>query len=311
MESKLRLLSLGKTKLEGAYLLKSQDSYVYELCLKQILNQIKLEYKDINMAVFDEENFNPSEIVSSCMQLPFLDEKRLVVLKNVKKKDEQIQKYIESQNPTTLLLIVSTEANYSSCTEIISTFTESEKQSMIFAKLKKKNKKITKLACNKLIEKCEDNISKLNNELQKLVYYCEGEVVDEVDVDTIVKANQNYQVFTLINAISQKDSTKAQKIIKFMFDSKEDIAGIMSLIYSNFRRMFFAKSNDKPNEELAKELGVKPYAITKAKENAKNFPVKKLKQIITLCEEVDYKIKNGEMPLNNGFYYLIFNIISN
>ena len=153
---------------------------------------------------------------------------------------------------------------------------------------------------------------KLVNELNKLKAYLVGknELTENI-IDDLVYKDTELKVFDLTTALSSKNIKKAQEVLSLMFSSDEPPTKILALVYSHFRRLFFVKLNkDRTNAELAKLLNVKEFAITKAKEQAKNIPIIKLKQIDELCLEVDYMIKAGKMAQDNAIYYLIYKINS-
>ena len=52
---------------------------------------------------------------------------------------------------------------------------------------------------------------------------------------------------------------------------EKNIFGIWSALYGHFRRMFYAKVSKMSNKEIAEHLGVKEFAIAKAKAQAENL----------------------------------------
>lgn len=312
MEPKLKLANLTNASA-NCYILCSNDLYLQNLSLKILKRAINLEFEELNYNLFDEENFDYNLFLATCNQLPFISNKRLVVLKNVRlNKFEDLKKYLESPNPSTVLLILDGTNDFLNLKNAIylqNEFSIPEQQNMIFSKLKKYEKKITVEACKTLILKCDNNYSKLNNELIKLINYTTKETIELEDIEDVVKANEEFEVFSLIGFLAQKQSDKVFLQIKKMLESKQDLNSILALIYSNFRRMFLAKASTLNDQDLALKLGVKPFAITKARQNASLFQTVALKKIMYLCEKIDYKIKMGELPLLNAFYILIFNIL--
>jgi len=81
------------------------------------------------------------------------------------------------------------------------------------------------------------------------------------------------------------------------------------MISNHFRRLFYISVSDMSNAELASYLGVKEYAILKARKQVNNFSKAQLKKIINLTEEVDFFTKSGKMQAENALYYLVFNIL--
>ncbi len=313
MESKLKLVNIKKENISNCYIMCSNDFYLQNLSVRLLKRVIDLRYEELNFNVFDEENFEINLFLSTCLQLPFSTDKRMVVLKNIKlNKFEELKKYLENPNPTTLLLILDDANVFTNLKNVIylqNEFSNSEQQNLIFNKLKKQNKKITLEACKNLILKCDNNLSKLNNELTKLVNFVQQDTIEESHIDELVKADEEFEVFSLLSFLSQKQKDKAFLQIKKMLESKQDLNSILALIYSNVRRMFLVKTSSLSDQELSIKLGIKPYAVTKARQNSSNFQAIVLKKILYLCQDLDYKIKMGELPLLNAFYLLIFNIL--
>ena len=84
---------------------------------------------------------------------------------------------------------------------------------------------------------------------------------------------------------------------------------MFALISNQFRRLFYASISDLTNAELAGLLGVKEFAIMKARQLAKGFSKAQLKKICSLLEEMDYAVKSGAMLQTNALYLLVFNIL--
>lgn len=86
-------------------------------------------------------------------------------------------------------------------------------------------------------------MSKLNNELIKLISYSSKQTIELEDIEQVVKSNEEFEVFSLIGFLAQKQNDKAFVQIKKMLESKQDLNSILALIYSNIRRMFLAKTS--------------------------------------------------------------------
>ena len=82
-----------------------------------------------------------------------------------------------------------------------------------------------------------------------------------------------------------------------------------ALVLNHFRRLFFVAVSDMNDKELSELLGVKEFAVTKARTLAKNFTKLQLKNIYEMLNDVDFYIKNGQMQIENALYYLIFGIL--
>ena len=157
-----------------------------------------------------------------------------------------------------------------------------------------------------LIEFTNGYLTKAVNELEKLVYYdTESELITKQMVDDCAIKDNEFVVFELTEALGKKDIDKAINLSQLL--AKEQ--GILALVTNHFRRMFFISISDENDLSLAKELSIKEFAVKKLREQSKNFSKMQLKKIFALLEEIDYKIKSGQMLSENAFNYLIFKIL--
>ena len=78
---------------------------------------------------------------------------------------------------------------------------------------------------------------------------------------------------------------------------------------SIFRRLFFIATTTSNNSEIAELLGVKEYAIKKAREQVKNFKIKALKQAVDTLANYDYYVKSGKILVGNAIFLEVFKIM--
>ena len=138
-----------------------------------------------------------------------------------------------------------------------------------------------------------------------IVYSSTEDLITKAVVDAVVIKDAEYTVFELTDALGKKDGDRAMKLLSLM----EKEQGVLSLISNHFRRLFFIGISDMTNAELASYLGVKEYAVVKARGQIKEFSKNQLRKINQLLEEIDYSIKSGAMQATNALYYLVFNIL--
>lgn len=308
-----------KTRLQKevkkAYLVSGDDFYLFEKSLSMIRTALGINFGDINVSYFDDDNFSPLKVVEACDLLPIGDEKRLVVLKYISKVSENdkkiIEEYLANPNETTCLLILDFNSKFESIKKNID-FVDAKRmeksmvQRIVFSEISNRGKQISTEALDTLIDACNGYLTKIENEIDKLCYYTgDGELITKKVVETLVTKELEYTVFELTDALAQKKGDKAINLLNLM--AKEQ--GVLSLISNHFRRLFYISVSDMSNAELGNYLGVKEYAILKAKKQVNNFSKAQLKKIVNLTEEVDFFIKSGKMQAENGLYYLVFNIL--
>lgn len=301
------------------YLVTGQDDFLMDKTISNFKKKLITCFEDLNFEVFDDENFDMQAIINACNGVPFASEKKLIVVKNfsklIKDDEKKLTDYAKNPNPTTCLILISNEKSLQSLNNATiidcQTLSNDSLSKLIASLCKKQEKSITVKAANLLMEKCENDSMKISNEIIKLSSYETGDTINEEDVKEVVTDSFDLDIFKLTNALANKNGTLALEVLTNLLSAKTEPFAIFASISSNFRRMFLTSlSGDLTNEQIAERLGVKPYAITKAKENAKKFSVKKLKKINELSEECDFLSKNGNLSQLNALYYFLFSILA-
>lgn len=298
-------------KIEPCYLVQGEDILLYDKALELIKDACNLQLEEFNFIKFDEDSFNGDAVIDTLQTLPMGSEKKIVLLKNVTKLSEDFKKKLISYLKNPVL---------SSCLVIFDFFNKfdfiiSEKVSakrldekslaeIIEKEITDSGKLIKKDAVELLISYCCDYYSLIHNELQKLKS-CNRDVIETRDIENMVTREVEYTVFELTEALSKKDADKAVSLLNLMDKDTKTF----SLIANHFRRLFFVSISKESDADLSKLLGVKEFAVVKARQLAKNFSKIQLKNIYELLDDVDLYIKNGQMQIENALYYLIFGIL--
>ena len=294
--------------LKNVYRIVGEDYYLIDQVLKELKDACGGE-----MSYFDDENFSADKLLDSCNQMPFIAEKRLVILKELSKVSEvdkkKIVEYSKSPSPFSVLAIIDNNKNFVSVQGGVidcKSLNFNELSTFIKEKFSSLGASISQDGLKELIESCSYNLTKI--EIEKLASYAGDKEVSKADVDNLVTKTDDFTIFELSDALSKKESVRAVKLLELMLASLEPTM-ILSLLAGHFRRLFHAKISSLSTQELAKLLGVKEFAVTRAKEQAKNFSAVNLKKIIELILNTDYMIKSGQMNAENAIHYLVFSIL--
>ena len=179
-------------KIEACYIIQGEDILLYDKALELIKKASNLQMEDFNFIVFDEDNFDVDAVVNSCETLPMGSERKVVLLKNIAKINENIKKklrdYLKSPVLSTCLVIFDF---YNKFDFLIAEKVSAKRMDdralseIIRAELKSRGKTITDGACQDLIESCCNYYSLIKNELDKLSA-CDDDEIDEKDIKNLV-----------------------------------------------------------------------------------------------------------------------------
>lgn len=312
----LELKTSLNQQIKNVYTIIGDDEFLISSAIKALKNKTVDQMPELNFDTFDQDTFDVSTIIQKAYQLPFLAQKRCLVVylpEKLKKDDlDKLTNYSKNPNPQSVVVFVDRFSN-TKLGEIIDCAklppaTLLKVVPNFFAKY---GKSITLESAQLLMERCNFDAQRISKEAEKLCNYCEDEVVHKQDVELLVKADLQFEVFKLINFLAAKNKQQTINQINALVDSKEDPLGVIMLLSNTFRRMFYSKITDLSPQDLATKFGIKPFAITKAKENAAAFSQKELKKILELCEDLEFFIKQGQMSPINSLYCLVFSIFAN
>jgi DNA polymerase-3 subunit delta len=301
--------------------------------LNQKIRELKKKFleKDISgsgLSVFDfEEKAETKRIVSTFGTANLLSPKRFVIIKNIisagqKQDQDEMLEYLKN-NPNISknddLIIVFCENNQPRKNSTFYKFLETKEigvkiqkfEKLIGAKLAdwivRRIKEvcaesgITKSALEKLILFVGSDTGSLEMEIQKLVNYAEKKTIEDADVELLVRANVDNNIFQTIDALANGDKKKALKLLHNHIENGENVFYIFSMFiyqFRNFVKVIDLKENQGMGEyEITKMLKLNPFVVKKCLWQAQKFPMSRLKKIYQKLVEVDMDVKTGKMKM--------------
>ena len=313
---------MSTTKLANVYVIYGDDRYLCFDALKKIEDAVSIQIKDMNSVILLGESVSAKDIVDSSNIYPFGDAYRFVLVKNFipfknKEEKEIIKNYLKNPLDTTILVFFVPEGmdffkgmdNFESvdCSKINSKVISA----FIKNTLAKNNIASNEDAINTLILYCNNDMTKVTNELEKLVAYVyETKVLTEDIVKEFVTQEKEYQVYELAEFIAKNDVKNAIELVDTISVKSNTGFQIISTLYNNYRRALFTSLNkEKTTQEIANLLGVKEFAIKMLKNQIQIFSSKQLKKIVDIIAKFDKKIKNGEIKEQVAVKTIIFSIL--
>lgn len=152
---------------------------------------------------------------------------------------------------------------------------------------------ISRKAVMLLVEHIGNDISRINNEIDKLlVNLGSRKAISEEDIEQYVGVSKEYNVFELQNALQQKDAAKAVRIIQY-FGSNPKAAPIQLVLpalynfFSKVYMLFGLQSQDEKSAALA--IGVNAFFIKDYLLAAKNYGYDGIEQALLLLHQYNLR----------------------
>lgn len=290
---------LSTDKLKPCYYINGDDAFVVKKAEEMFLS-LTGNFRDLNYSSFDNSS-TPSEIISALNSLPMLADFRVVMICDYTHNLDFIKKYLTSPSPSTVLIFAGKMSdNFNSISKLVeivdcNKFDLPFLRSWVSRRFEVAKVKILPVAVERLIEYCNRDMSRIENEIEKLVAYSLGkeEITAQV-IDEMVAPEFEFKVFELSEAIAVGNREKALEIADNLLGTATSPIMLLGMLFKHFRRLLFVALNPQ-SDTLASDLGVKEYSIKVSVKQASKFTVKRLKLIFDKLCEIDSLVKSGKM----------------
>lgn len=299
---------------KNVYLIFGEEKYLKEKYEKKMTDAIVSEStKMMNFDILDGKTMEVARIKEICNTLPFMNEYRLLIVKDSqlfaegrKNETEKLTDYIANIPKTTIILFFEEKVDkrlkiFKEIKKIgeiceFNPLNEKELSEWILSIVQEKDKKISMDTVIYLIRNVGGNMDILYNEVNKLINYKKEAQITKQDIDNICTKSIESRVFDLVDAIGNKKIEQAIGIYKNLIFNKTAPFMILSMIARQFRIILQVKYLEKKDgniQNIARELGIRDFIVRQALAQSKNFTNKVLLEAINECLETDNKAKTG------------------
>jgi DNA polymerase-3 subunit delta len=314
------------------YFLCGEETYYIDRISDLIENSVLTEdEKSFNQVVLYGRDTSVEEIVSTAKRFPMMADYQVVIVKeaqNLAKTFDKFESYAVNPQLTTILVFAYRDKP-DGRKKIFKTIKdkgvwfESKKlydnqvPDWIIKVLKGQNYGIEPKAAAILSEFLGTDLSKINNELEKLkIVFPVGHVFTPKNIEENIGFSKDYNVFELKSAIATRNQQKAYTIIHYFALNPKDnpivvISGQMFAFFSQLLQYHGLKDKSKFN--AAKALGVNPFFMDEYATASKNYPMRKVSQIIEIIRDIDLKSKgvgSGSMKEADMLKELVYKIFN-
>jgi DNA polymerase-3 subunit delta len=148
---------------------------------------------------------------------------------------------------------------------------------------------LDKKSVHALVERVGVNQWLLSQALEKL------SVVDEVTpqlIESIIDPNPLENVFVLFESALKGDAVKIKKVLGVL-ETAEDPYRLLGLLSTQAVQLAMLAVSDKPSAEVAKDMGVHPFALSKLAPAAKRLGRSGARKVIAAFAEADMAVKSS------------------
>jgi len=302
---------LRRKAYKPIYFLMGEEAYYID----QISDYIQASVLDESQREFDltivyGKDADLTTIINAAKRYPMMSPYQVVIVKEAQSiKDwDPMQYYLSNPSQSTILVFAykygSPDKRKKWVLDIskIGVVFESEKLrdyemgAWINAYARNKNVTVDVKAIQMLTEFLGTNLSKVANELDKLLLTkpSNTSIITPEQVEKNIGISKDFNVFELQDALIERNVLKANRIIRYFADNKKNNPLVMVLpqlfgLFSNL--MIFHYLKDRSQVAVASELKINPFFVKKYEMAAKNYGAWKTMNIISWIRETDARSK--------------------
>lgn len=319
--------------IKPIYFLMGEEPYYIDKLSEYIeQNVLAEEEKGFNQTVLYGRDVSVEDIVATAKRYPMMADRQVVIIKeaqDLSRTIDKIESYVGNPMETTVLVFCykyKTLDKRKKVTKLLAQngivyeskkLYENQVGDWIKRVLAGKKYTIDPKANAMLVEFLGTDLSKINNELEKLqIILPQGTMITPLHIEENIGFSKDYNVFELRKAIGERNQLKAYKIAENFAHNPKEYPLVMTtgLVFGFFVQLLkYHGLKDKNPKNVASAIGVNPYFLKEYDLAIKNYPMRKVSQIVGALRDVDIKSKGvganalPQSDLLKEMLYKIFN----
>ncbi len=302
------------------FLMGEEPYYIDELVKYMEQNILTEDEKSFNQTVLFGRDTTIEEIIGAAKRYPMMSERQVIIVKeaqNLGNTIDKLEPYAENPQFTTVLVfaykykVLDKRKKITKALPKNGVIFESKKMyddqvgTWISRVLQGKKLTIEPKANAMLVEFLGNDLSKIANELNKLqIILPQGTTITAHHIEENIGFSKDFNIFEFRKAIGERQELKAYKIANYFANNPKDNPMVVttSLVFSFFSQLLqYHGLKDKNPAKVAAILKVNPYFLKDYDVALRNYPMKKVSQIVSSLRDVDVKSKGvGAQNMQNS-----------
>jgi DNA polymerase-3 subunit delta len=322
--------------LKVFYVLHGED----EFSRSEVLAEMKAKMgdpamADLNTTFLDGSKVTLAELMHACDAVPFLADRRLVIVEGLltrlegvgkgkadrgkeqpawkKEYLEELTAYLKRLPETTRLVFVEGKSIHPNHPVLKMALADKKRgyarefrpptsgklRQWITDRVERKEGEIEASAAEELAAFVGSDLRLLDKELDKLISYVDrARPITKADVHLLVSYVQQANVFEMVDALGGRDGEQAIKLLHHLLEDGEHPLSLLGMIVRQFRIMIQVKDLAErgiPPSNIGAQLGLHRFVAEKGLRQSRNFSMEQLETIYRKLLETDLAIKTGQM----------------
>ena len=315
--------------LQGVYLFDGTEEYLKQEAMQKLRHALFTQgMGDLNTTNLTSPDTDT--LKAACETVPFLEDKRLVIVEEEqaltgrREADEELLEYMKAVPETCVLVYYcrgkadtrrKLAKRIAQCGHAVtfSAMSEAELNAWIRSVFENSGRKCSVDVANELVFMAGNDAMHLRQEMEKLIALTEGrkQIVRE-DLENITTRNVEYASWELVNAVVDRDRTKALKKLHDMLSNGEASMMILAMLSRQYRQMQMASIMNYEHrniQEIQKALGIPSFLVNRLMAQVRNLNGNRIRKGVELCKRFELDLKTGRLNEAGAVETLILKLL--
>jgi DNA polymerase III delta subunit len=292
--------------------LTGANSFALHRRLSELVKVFVKEHGDLALERLDAEEVEAQAVLDALQNLPFLAARKMVVVRGLgqnKQAAEKIEQIIDSAGSDTDLILYEPVTDKRTvyfktlkAKTQLEEFNELDVRGLakwLEEEAKRRGGELAQTDANYLVERVGADQTLLSNELDKLLIY--NPKITRESIDLLTDPLPQSKVFDLLDAAFAGNKGRALKLYEEQRAQKTEPQAILAMIAWQLQLLALTKYADgKSTTQIAKDMGMNPYPISKAAHLAHKLNDAKFKEMVDFAFNIDLKSKTSALDLDEA-----------
>ncbi len=314
MTEDILIKEIKSGKIFPLYLLFGPEEYLIEDTLKQAVNiLVDPLLKEFNFNAYHAESCSPVEVLDTVRTLPSMSKHRVVVVRKLDNarqtflSDDNLLSYLECPYQETCLFFTAQEMdkrkkfftliNKKGKTVHFPKLKSRQAARWILKRAKAKRRQMELEAADYLSEVCNNNLQRIDLELEKIITYAgEENLINLKSVQLVAGNIRNDSIFALTDAIGKKDMDCSLGTLDNLLYQGGAPLRTLGMITRQFRLIWQAKTLAEKGDshlQISEKIGIPSYFVGKIISQTREFSLENLYCVFESLLQADLELKSS------------------
>ncbi len=322
------LREIEHDSIKPIYLIYGEESYLHNMVVDRFKTYFAKNNQNVNYETFSGEDLDFNRLANSLQTLPLGAMRQCIIIKQLEKVKSSISQRLDDLlshlplgDKNLLILLFSNEKQipkYISLEKIkqkgaitaLPKLKPFQIKQWIRRKCQEGHKEITEEAIYYLQRLTENDLSQINNELEKLFCFL-GNTATRINKDEVIDDFYGLQagnIFDFVDAVGERKTKDALSLLRKLEESDYHPLSLLAMINRQIRLILQTKLSSGDLKKLEREINLPPFVIKKLIGQSQKYELNELKKAYSYLLDAEISLKSDSTPSMVVLEQLVVNI---